>query len=126
MLVLKFLGVFQRHVEEHPLDRPQAFFFSCCQNLEAQIQGDFIKGECLRRATKDVAGELVGEENEGELAVRSRPPIVESSFANGKDQRFESLANLVVDVWILRPPEGGTFVCQPGIIGVGAEPIVED
>ena len=108
------------------MDGPQQPVFPRGHPLYAQLKGDIIESKGLRLAAIDVTGELVSEEDESQLAVNRRLPVAEKTFASSKDQRLEPPADLVVDAWDLRPPEGGTLLRYPGIIGVAAEPVPEN
>jgi hypothetical protein len=63
MLVLEYLGVLQRKIEEDSMNWLQQSIFPRSQPLKAQLQRDVIESESLRLATVNIARELIGEED---------------------------------------------------------------
>lgn len=52
--------------------------------------------------------------------------MIELAIVGSLQTTLESLANLLIDFGMLRPPQIGALFGEGGAVGIGAEPISED
>lgn len=116
-------GVLERHVEEHALDAQQLGLVAPLDGLERDPAGDGIAGEGPRPAAIHVAGELVEQDDPGQVAPGGLAPPGQPAVDGLLDEIAEALPDLGVERLAPAPPDAA-LALDDGLLvpGRAAEP----
>src|SRR5688500_2469131 len=98
------LGMLERHVEEPALEAVQLAIEAARHRFVRRRQRRGIARERERRASVDIARELIEDHDAGERAARCRAPVAEGAGERSGDVVAEALADLRIELIVLAEP----------------------
>ena len=105
MLRVDVLGMLERHVQEPALVGAKLAVEAAVHGILRRGERALVAGERARRVAKDVAGELVQQQDARERAVRSRAPLAVAAGERDGDGFTEAASDLLVEARILAKPD---------------------
>jgi len=116
-LLFTRFGMFQRQIEEDPLQRRESVVCTDGQPLQADIPCQRILGKRCWRAAMDIAGQLIEQQDQRQSALGHVGPVGQLSVGRRCCQRAKALGEQQVGLVIFAPPEGGLPFGAGGVVG---------
>ena len=95
LLVRQVFAMFQRQIDEHAFDRPQASIMFLCQRMARGLAGQAVGLKGTAGIPKHIAGKLVQQDDERQTTLRMVAPVRELAAHGALGSREEAGADLM-------------------------------